>query len=288
MRLSLIKAVIIGGLLMMLAACSTIRLTYNNGAQLAWWWLDGYVDFSNVQEPLVKNAIDRWFEWHRRTQLPDYAALLASAQAQVLEPTTPAQACQWQQQVLDRLDPALERALAQAAEFVPGLGDAQWHHIEQRFAKANAEIRHDFLQPRPDERLEASVKRAVDRAESFYGSIDDAQRRVIAAGVAASPFDPEAWLAERERRQRDSVQTLRNLVAERADRDRIHAALRVLVERFERSPDPAYRSYQQRLGAYNCAFAAQIHNATTLAQRRVARERMKGWEDDLRALAAAP
>ena len=47
----------------------------------------------------------------------------------------------------------------------------------------------------------------------------------------------------------------------------------------------AYRAYQQRLIAYNCSFAADIHNATTAAQRQQAVKKFKGWEDDLRLIA---
>ena len=77
------------------------------------------------------------------------------------------------------------------------------------------------------------------------------------------------------------------LVAERADRDARVAALRALLARTERSPDPEYRAYQVKLTQYNCGFAAQIHNATTVDQRQKARERLKGWEEDLRALVAS-
>jgi len=273
--------------MLLLSGCSALRLAYNTGPQLAWWWLDGYVDFSSEQSPRARAAIDQWFEWNRSTQLLDYAALVAGARAEVLEPATAAQACRWQQRLRDAAEPALERALQQAAELLPGLGEPQWRHIEQRFAKNNAEMRRDFLQADLEDRREASVKRVLDRAETLYGRLDEPQRRVVAAGVAASPFDPLAWLGERERRQRETVQTLRRLAAERADRDRIVAALRVMVERAERSPDPAYRVYQQRLADYNCAFAARIHNATTREQRQAARDQLKTWEDDLRALAAS-
>jgi hypothetical protein len=282
----LLKAAIIGALLALLSGCSALQLAFNNGPLAAWWWLDGYIDFSSAQAPRAKAAIDQWFDATRREQLPEYAALLAAAQAEVLNPATPGQACRWQQLLRDKLDPAVERGILLAADLVPGLGDAQWRHLQARFAKKNAEMREDFLQPKPEDRRKASVTRAQERAETLYGSLDEAQRRVIAAGVAASPFDPEAWLAERERRQLDTLQTLRRLGAERADRDRTVAALRVLAERAEVSPDPGYRSYQQRLIDYNCAFSAQIHNATTPAQRQAARARLKGWEDDLRALTA--
>ncbi len=80
---------------------------------------------------------------------------------------------------------------------------------------------------------------------------------------------------------------MRRLLAERADRDQRVSALRALAERSQRSPDPTYRAYQVRLTDYNCAFAARVHNATTMAQRQRASANLKDWEDDLRAVIAA-
>lgn len=292
MPVSRIKTRIIGVLVLLalaaLGGCSSVRLGYNNGAWLTWWWLDGYVDFSAEQAPQVRRGLEQLFEWHRATQVPAYAALLASAQTQITEPTTPALACRWQEQVRELLEPTLQRALALAAEQLPGLSEAQFRHIAQRYAKGNEGMRDEFLQPDAAERRAASVKRVLDRAERLYGRLDEAQTGIIRDGVTASPFDPELWLNERQRRQRDVLATLRRLAAAHADADERLAALRMLLAYTERSPDPAYRSYQLKLTQYNCAFAAQIHNATTPAQRLRAREVLKDWEDDLRSLIAAP
>jgi hypothetical protein len=271
-----------------LSACSTVRLAYGQGPTLAWWWIDGYFDFQGAQAQRVREGIDQWFAWHRATQLRDYAGLLAAMQAEMMQPASAGQVCRWFDEWRRRTDPALERALPLAADIMPTLSAEQLRHLEKRYAKANDEMRDEYLQPQPDERLAASVKRAAERAEMLYGRLDEPQRKLIAAGVAASPFDPEAWLAERQARQRDTLDTLRRLTAERADRDSIIAALRVLAEHLDRSPRPAYRAYQQRLTDYNCQFFASLHNSTTPAQRQAARERLKGWEADLRALAAAP
>lgn len=284
----LAKTAIIGVLVLVLSGCSALRLVYGNGQQLAWWWLDGYVDFASDQVPRAKGAIDRLFEWHRATQLGDYVSTLAAAQAMVVEPTTPALACQWQRRLRDLVEPTLERSLALGAELVPGLGEDQLKHLEQRLAKNLKEMRQDFLQTTPEERRKAALKRTVERMEQLYGRLGDAQRQVIVAGLASSPFDPEAWVAERERRQKDTVQTLRRLVAEKPPREQVALTLRALVERSERSPDPAYRAYQQKLAEYNCTFAARVHNATTPEQRTEARDRLKGWEDDLRAFLPPP
>lgn len=279
------RAAIIGALLVLLGGCGALRVAYGTGPLVAWWWLDGYLDFPSPQVPAVKSAIDRWFDWHRRTQVPEYAAQLAALQARVPEPLTPAQVCDLNLQLRQKLAPALDRALVLGAEFVPALSEAQLAHLEQRYAKNLEQMREEYLQADLEDRAAATLERAIKRAEQVYGRLDDAQRRVIADGVAASPFDPQSWYEERRRRQADTVATLRRLVAERADRDQGLAALRTLAQRTERSPDPAYRAYQQRLTDYNCAFIARLHNATTPAQRQAARDNLKGWEDDLRALA---
>jgi len=286
-----LRSAIIGALLALLLAlggCSAVRLAYNNGPQLAWWWIDGYFDFSREQSALVKPAIDQWFDWHRSTQLPGYVTLLAGLQAQAVEPLTADKACAVNDQLRERIEPAIDRALELAAELLPQLTEAQIRHYEQRGAKAIDEMRDEYLQPDAAERRRLSIKRAIERSEQVYGRLGEAQRKVIAEGVAASPFDAQAWLQERQRRQRDTATTLRRLLAAKPDRDARLAALRALVERSAASPDPAYRDYQRRLVAYNCAFAAQIHNATTAAQRAEARSRLKGWEDDVRALLAQP
>jgi hypothetical protein len=290
MRMSRLKTRIIGllGLLFLcgLTGCSSLRLAYATAPTFGFVWLDNYVDFSRAQTPGVKKDIDGFFDWHRTSQLPGFLPLLAAAQAQVMEPTTPAQACQWEVSIRDRLQPTLDKALATAADWLPGLGEPQFKSLEKRYARNIRDMRDDYLQPDPAARQAESFKRVLERAERLYGSLDEAQRKVIREGVAVSPFDPDLWMHERQRRQRDTLQTVRRLQAEHADHDQRLAALAALVARTERSPDPEYRAYQHRLTEYNCGFVAQIHNATTPAQRRKARDNLKGWEEDVRLLIA--
>lgn len=283
MRISLARGAIII-LLFLLSSCSMLRLGYDQGPQLVWWWLDGYVNFSNEQTPHTKEAIRKWFAWHRTTQLPEYAAWLSTLRSQIGDPVTPAQICGWSEELRNTIAPALDHTVQLGAPLVPNLGEAQWRSIEQRYAKGNDEFRRDFLQPHAEERLAASIKRIVKRVENIYGSIDEAQHRLIVAGIEASPFDPEAWLAERQRRQHETLLTLRRLAAEQAETEHVIAALRGLIERVQRSNDRDYRAYQVKLTEYNCAFIATVHNSTTPIQRQHAYDKLKNWEIDLRKL----
>lgn len=287
MRLKVLKAWMVIALLWLLTGCSALRVAYDTGPTLAWWWIDGYGDFTGEQATRVKDGIRQWFGWHRTTQLPEYAGWLAGTRAKIGDSITPAQVCRVWDESRRLLDPAIDKGVLTAAAWVPGLTEAQFRHIEKRYAKAIDEMRSNFLQTDPVERHEAAMKRTLERVEMIYGSVDEAQRKLVSDGIRASPFDAQAWLNERLRRQRDTLQTLRRLVAEKADNDRVVAALRALAERTERSADPVYRAYQLKLVDYNCAFGARIHNAMSPAQRQAARDRLKGWEDDLRALSSA-
>lgn len=274
-------------LLVAVAGCSALRFAYTQAGELVFWWLDGYVDFDTEQTPRVRAAIARWFAWHRASELSDYAALLDRAADEAARDVTPEQVCRWFDVVRERVDRAVTHALPEAAAIAVTLSPEQLRHLERRQRKNNAEFRDDFLQPDPARRHAAAVDRVVERAEQLYGRLDDAQRERISQALVGSPFDPERWLAERQRRQRQLVQTLQRL---QGLPPRSGAALDGLQAHWQAvrdAPDADYAAYQDRLDGANCELLAQVHNRTTVEQRREAQRRLRGWEADLRRLAAA-
>lgn len=283
-RAFMIRGALIG-LFLLLSSCSMLRMGYNQGPHLLWWWLDSYVDFTHEQTPHVKKAIRDWFDWHRSSQLPEYAAWLTVLSSEIGDSVTPDQVCGWSEKIRSTVAPALDYSLLLAAPLIPSLSEQQLIHIGQRYAKGNEEFRSDYLQPVAEERLQASVQRTVKRVENLYGKINETQRRLITDNLTASPFDPEAWLAERQRRQNETLSILRQLIAKPVETEHTINSLRTIVEHIERSSDTDYRTYQIKLTEYNCAFIAHVHNSTSEKQRQHAYKKLKSWEADLLILA---
>lgn len=271
-------------LLPLIAGCSTFRLAYNQAPTLAYWWLDGYVDFNSTQSPKAKAALAQWLAWHRATQLRDYADALAELRAALAGPVSAAQVCGQWQAWQKRLEAAYEQMLPAAAELLPSLSPEQIRHIEQQQAKKQAQMEADFLQDDPAERRKALQKRHIDRAESLYGNLTAGQRELLVQDAAQSPFKPERWLAERRLRQQELIDQLRQWQAERPDSAALQAGLRRLGSAQLVSPRPAYQAYADRVSQANCALAAAVHNAGGTEQRQHAAAKLKGWEEDLRAL----
>ena len=287
-RTRCLRPLIIVTALALLGGCSALRIGYATAPDLVYWWADGYVDFNGDQTVRVREAIRQWFAWNRRTQLPEYAALLSRAEAEVLADTTPAKVCDWQGEFVKRSYAAYDRIAPAVVDLMPTITPEQIRHIEKKYDKVNADFRDEYLQSDPKKRAEANFKRTIDRAETLYGRFDDAQRGRIAEGLTRSPFDAEVWLAERRQRQQDALQLLRKSTDSGGmSREQAMAALHGYVERLEHSPRESYRRYSERLMEFNCGFAAALHNMTAPTQRRTAADNLAGWRGDLRAIAAA-
>jgi len=269
-----------------LGGCSLVKLGYGQASPFAFRWLDRYVDFDDAQSLRVRAALDEWFAWNRRTQLPDYADLLAKAQVEVLADATPERMCGWAADVRGRVETAVERTLPAIVDVLPTLSPAQIGNVEKRYRERNEEYRDEFVQRDPEKRRREAVKREIERAQTLYGDLDDSQRAFVTASVASSPFDAELSYAERLRRQQDALAMMKKVAMPGTARADAEVQVRAYVRRLDRSPRDAYRAYSERLVAYNCAFAAALHNRTAPLQRRQAAKKLKGYEVDLRELAA--
>lgn len=277
---------IIGALLLvLLSGCSAIKIGYNNAASLSYWWLDGYVDFDDAQAQPVRDSLATVQAWHRHHELPALADLLQQMQTLAAGDVTPQQVCA----LTDPIRQHLRRVAAQVAEgmarIVPTLQPTQLEHLAEQYEKHNQKWREQWLDGTPAELLERRLARTLDRYESFYGRLSDAQRNLLRQRLAASGYDPRLAWAERLRRQEDMLRVLQE--SRGADRPaQVQAALLALLQRSLESPEPEYHQQFERTLQEGCQTLALIHNGASAAQRRQLMDRLRGYETDFRALAA--
>lgn len=269
-----------------LAACSTARLAYNQAPNLAYWWIDAHVDFSDTQSVQMRQDIDGFFAWHRATELPVYAARLNRWQVLVKQDSSAEQVCAEFDAVRAATLRLAERSVEPMARLALQLTPAQLEHLQRHQAKGNETFEKDFLRGSPAQRLEKRLERAVDRYETLYGPLTGAQLDLIQTGLRQSPFDPQRTQAERLRRQADLQKTLRQVqtAAPTAAPD----AVRAHIQRVLQSPSADYVAYSASQVRFGCAQFAAVHNSTSPAQRAHAVGVLKSYEDDLRALMASP
>lgn len=267
-----------------LAGCSTVRLAYHQAPELAYWVLDDYADFNSAQSLRLKADLVELQAWHRQTQLPAYAQTLQQLQQRLPGDITAAQVCSVVAEARDRLKTALDQAEPAASALAATLQPAQLAVMAGKFDKGNAQWRSDYLDTTPQKVRAKRLEQATDRAEMLYGRLNDAQLGVLKGAVAASGFDAALMYAERLRRQQDTLQTLRALIAAPAAP---RPAMQALMERLQQSSNPAYRRYQDALTQEGCSTVAALHQRATPAQRQKAVLALKDYEQSFRALAAS-
>ena len=283
---SLVRIISLLLLVALLQACSAVKIAYSQAPVLAYLYLDGYVDFNEVQALKIKDDLAKFQAWHRQTQLPAYIELLQKTQPKMLQDITEKQACEIftdvRQKALNLTEYAEPATWAMAASFTP----RQLTAIERKFVKSNSTWREAFLDGSPKELFDKRQKSAVKRGEMLYGTLNDKQLSLIALQIEKSRFRPAQSYAERQRRQKDTLQTLNQVVANSQDPEAVRRDMRGLLARSIVSPDTAYRKYQELAIDDACASFAELHNTTTAEQRKKAVEVLAGYAQDFKILAA--
>ena len=272
------------GLAMGLVACSAIKLGYSTLPDLAYWWLDGYVDFSEAQEPLARQELARLHAWHRQQELPRLGELLARLEQMTPGSISPAQACAVVDEVQVRMNAVAVRAEPAILGLASSLTPRQLRHLERKYRNNNEAYRKEWIALAVAERKEKRFDQLLERLETIYGSLDEPQRAVLRQGIAQSMFDPQRILAERQRRQQDLLQVLRRMADPATGTEGARTLLRGYLERTQHSPDLAYRAWQDALVQEGCRVFSAVHESTTAAQRQQAARRLHAYQRDLREL----
>ena len=280
---------IIGGLALALGlvGCSMVKLGYNNLPEVAYWWLDGYVDFSEAQAPRAREALARLQQWHRSEELPRYVQWLREAEGLAGGDIGPAQACALADQGRARFEALAAQVAPALAALAQDISDAQLEHLASRQARSNEKFRKEWVRPSAAERKDQRARQLADRLETAYGRLDDAQQALLRRLVDASTWDPQRALAERQRRQADLLQVMRQIRSMPAGSAEARALAQASLQRLLASPDAAHRQLQETWLRENCALVAAMHNAMTPAQREQAARRLRGWQRDFTELASA-
>lgn len=276
------------GVALALAGCSAIKLGYNSVPQLSAWWLDGYVDLGDDQEPRFREDFTRLYQWHRRQELPKIGVLLQQAEKLVGSDMTAGEACAMVPAIRQRIASVLERAEPAATTLALGLRPEQLTQLQHKYDKNNREYRKNWLELPAAELQDKRMKQYVERAEMIYGRLDERQRELVRSQMAGGVFSAETSLRERQRRQQDILQTLRKLAGQPVSLPEARAAIHQLMEHALHSPDPAYRSYEAALIQQGCRDLAVLHQTTTPQQRQSAVRRLRAYQRDVEELAAEP
>ncbi|WP_312435204.1 DUF6279 family lipoprotein [Janthinobacterium sp.] len=281
--------VVLALMLVVVAGCSSLRLAYNNGDTVLYWWLNAYVDLDRDQKGWVREDIDKLFDWHRKTQLKDYVEILRKGQKQVQGNVTQAELLADYDEIKSRTQSLLLKAAPDLADLARSLKPEQIAQMEKKFKSNNEDYRKKFLTGDQEKRQQLRYKKSMEQFELWFGSFSREQEAAIRKASDARPLDNEIWLDERSRRQRNVLALVQKVQNEKLSKEATVALINTLIkDSFERLEHSERKPFFDAFENSTAQMVLTVIKIATPAQKEHAVKRMQGWIDDFNSLATQP
>lgn len=281
----LLLAVVAG---LLLQGCSAIRLGYGNGDSIARWWIDQYLDLSPEQDALTRERLTRLFAWHRKTQLPDYVALLRQGNDIAAGQPAANDVLTLGDNIIRRVRVLAEQATPALADLLATLTPAQIDRMAARFAEKNTDFAKEMrLAEGEAAQHKVRYKRLLERSEYWLGDFSSEQENALRRMVEAQDPGGRFWYEERQRRQRELLELMRQVQRESPPRERIVKLLRDYIDRFDLPADPARLARALAMRRASAELTVAILAMATPAQRDHARLKFDDLIHDFTELSKA-
>jgi hypothetical protein len=286
---SSLRRLLLTALMVLLAGCSSLRLAYNHGDTLLYWWIDAYVDLDSEQKPWVKKDIDNLFQWHRKTQLHDYVQILQTGQRQLQGNPSAADLLGDYDEIKSRTQLLLFKALPELADLARSLKPEQIAQMDKKFTANNAEFRKKNMKGDREQQLKYRYKKSMEQFELWFGPFTAEQEAVIRKASDARPLDNDIWLDERLRRQKNIVTLAQKVQREKLSKDATMALIHTLIkDSFERMEHSERKAFFDSYNEATAQFILTVIKIATPVQKAHAQKRMQGWIEDFNNLATEP
>ncbi len=265
-----------------LSGCSMTSLAYDNLPWLLRNRIDARFDLSATLSILLKTQLADFAEWHRRKELPHYAAALERLERDLGDGLTEAELEQFLALFMEARRRLVSRAIPLSADFLHTVSEQQIAEFEQTH-REDIEEDSERLNLSPAEQAEARYERTVDNLEDWFGKFDAAQREQIRELLATLPDTYASWLRRREFQHRRFVALLRS----RPTRGQVEDSLRRWW--LDESAELPQQMLDEREVFWRSAntFVREVDRIMTERQRARALAELRGYREDFERLSRA-
>lgn len=281
-----IASIALAAITVVAAGCGMAKVGYRNGDTVGLFLINRYLDLSSEQKEFVKPRLRALLAWHRKTQLPDYAAFATGLQARATQSITARDIETLGEQSRRKAITTIDHAIPDLADLALRLTPDNIATLKAKFVEDDEKWRDENLSGSLEKRQKKRYEKTLERVEEWYGSLSREQRATLRQLSDARPFDNDILVAERQRRQQELIDLLTRVERDKPSRDAVIASMKSYAERFEPSPVAERRSFVDSLHRATDEMNAQVHNFATPAQRARAAAKLQEYIDDFRNLAS--
>lgn len=263
-------------------SCST-KFAYNFLDWAIKWKIKSYVSLHGEQKDFMKEVVENFHQWHRRTQLPQYAQYLDSVAAQLeQEPFSAAQIHRETDKVQALVDQSLQHALPELSLLAAQLDDEQVQELLDKVADKRLEFVEEYVDISLEKQAKKRYKDFVEHFKPWVGSLNKQQKQRIRTWARA--IKPYEALHVQQQLRWEAL--LKDTLAQRADLPTLQAGLSQLM--FYRTDDwiPELEAILDINQALTYEMVEQLLRGLSTKQHQHMLDKLRDYAKTCRELAA--
>jgi hypothetical protein len=197
-------------LCVLLAGCSATRLLYN---QLDWgivWYLNGFFSLTSEQKDALRDSVERNLQWHRETQLPQYAEFARALDQDIAGEITVESLGQRNAEIVAFWDTFILYTVPDVAAFFQLLDQEQLDDFLENLEEENSELWDEYAGETSEERIEKRQRSAIKGIRRIIGPLDDEQEALIRSYMGAMTDVADEWMVGRRLWQEEFVKLIKS------------------------------------------------------------------------------
>ena len=261
----------------LLAACTALRLAYDNADTYLLFRAKSYLDLDAKGSDELDERIDEFFAWHRRTALPQYARLSEEAAKRVTRGLSREDLVWGYDSLVAHARQSLRFAAERVAPLLDRLTPQQVAHMERRFAEDNRKFAREYLRGSEAERRKRRARRLEERLEDWLGNLSHVQAEKVRQFSERTPLYDELRAKDRQRMQAEFVDMIR--------KREVQKRLPDWIANWDHGRDPAHLAASERFRQEYLTLLLEIDKTLSSEQRNRAAANFRRYAEDFRVLA---
>lgn len=268
-------------LVVVLAGCS-LKSIYNRLDILIPEYVEGLVSLDDALEFRVEQRTGILLQWHRDTQLQQYADLLQQLQND-FDPALSEQRVMQHAQTIEDFWKALSAKLNKdMAELLPLLNPEQRRELFSSIDGKNSDFREDYVSLDREDKLEQYEESTLDTFDNWLGDLTREQETLITATVT----ELRSSAAQRLEMRLDWQQTIRSILDSNGSNSDKTRQLDEYFAGFDTRSDPVVRDIFEHNRAVMARLVVAMTRSATPGQKRYFIDKTDDYIRIFRELAA--
>jgi hypothetical protein len=268
-------------LVFVLGGCFSVKFLYNQMDWFTVWYINDLFDLRKDQKEELRSSVERILDWHRTSQLPEYAEFCLQLEKDAAGTLTPEVIGLRYDEMIRLWDELLLHAMPEIGDFFLSLDQEQVDDFLVRVEEENEELWAEYGGRTAEERIKRRTRAAIKGTQRLTGKLSRSQKEIVGAYMATLADNAEKWIERRRKWQSEFHALLEN----RSDESQFRQQLSALMIDPNRFDGPDYRTQVERNRQIVFAMLADV--AANLSDRQQAQfnRRLRDFAADFTDLA---